>query len=593
MNRPSIATRDRRHCGLEDHGTIHFLSLCDRITHITTLFHLHDLQQTFVLRLTSVAPVMDPSTSAVLSVDLNAVINDLILTNDVPTEQQSSEIKGALRSLKDVLRDTNNTIADLQASLQLLEQQRDALGSTISDCQRIFHPMRGLPPCVLLVIFDHYIEDLISSIDQVYIRDTLDPRNVDTPWKLGQVCHRWRRLALQTPTLWTRVGAQLPSSMPSGALQRMRQRLLVQIWRTSGLPITISLETECSAATVIPFLAGIASHSEYIVNLRVVSTADTFGVLHSLSHMVQGHLPSLESFTIDIGEVAGQLAPMLVKPPTITGFSNAPRLREIIIYGDTSDLASIITLPWEQIVRYRSCLEVSPGAVLGTPYGVIENMTRLVEFSDRRMISANAVEMDRTIRPMTLDSLQMLSISTNVSGARTIGELLRHITLPNLRDFRIVAVEELDELYSFLGRHSQSLTSFTLFPLELDLVVRGQMFLRSLGSLPNLCSLTAHYAPQTVVDALAEVDNDSDRPVIVPLLRTLTFRNGITLEDDARFIAMIEARLDHGLRRLALTSDIVSSHLDAATIGYFTNCLSGDEFLFEEVESSLFIEYDT
>ncbi|KAK7029482.1 hypothetical protein VNI00_014515 [Paramarasmius palmivorus] len=366
--------------------------------------------------------------------------------------------------------------------------------------------------------------------------------------------------------------------------KKMREHLLMQVSRAKGLLLTVSLVTQCCAASAIPFLAGVASRSEQIANLRIVANVDTFDVLNGLSHMVGGLLPSLKAITINIHNVAGQLAQMPVKPSTLLGFVDAPRLREVTIVGDTSDFTSIISLPWGQIVRFRSSLDQYIGMVLASPFEVIQSIARVRELSIRYTIATNV---DHTMSHMTLDYLQTLTISTDIDGAQTVVELLRHATFPSLRDFRISTVEEIVELYGFLGRHSRSITCFSFHPIRSHLDSRAQMTLRSLGSLPNLRSLTAHSASQAVVDALAERSNNR---VLAPVLEDLTFQGCITLEDEAKFVDMIKERLGGTLRRLALSRDISLSQLSSAAVNSLQELSKSHGLFLREAGDSHFLE---
>ncbi|KAK7027288.1 hypothetical protein VNI00_015377 [Paramarasmius palmivorus] len=519
-----------------------------------------------------------------VSVDLDAETRQLLFTNEVPTEDQVHKLQLALQPLKTALHETDIAIANLRGSLEVLGQQRDELERAVSEYQHIFSPIRRVPPCVLLVIFEHYVNGLPSTFDNVYLTNTLDPRHTETPWKLAQICRRWRYHALQTSTLWTRIGAYIPASVSSDALQKMRERLMVQVSRAKGLLLTVSLVTQCCAASAVPFLAGVASRSEQIANLRVVANVDTFDVLDGLSRMVRGLLPFLQAITIHVHNVAGQLAQMPVKPPTLLGFVDAPRLREVTIVGDTSDFTSIISLPWGQLARLSSSLDQYIGMILGSPFQVIQNITRVRELSIRYTIATNV---DHTMSHITLDYLHTLTIMTDIDGAQTVVELLKNATFPSLQDFRISTIEELVELYRFLGRHSHSITSFSFHPIAFSPVNRDQMTLQLLASLPNLQSFTAYSVSQAVVDALAEKNNDW---VLAPVLENLTFQGRITLEDEAILVAMIKKRSEGTLRRLALSMDISRSQLSPVTLNGLRELSDSNDLFLREAGVSRFPE---
>lgn len=58
------------------------------------------------------------------------------------------------------------------------------------------HPIDSLPDELIVAIFVYCVQ-----LDRPGL--SVDPR--DPPWLLGQVCSRWRRIALDTPTLWPNI----------------------------------------------------------------------------------------------------------------------------------------------------------------------------------------------------------------------------------------------------------------------------------------------------------------------------------------------------------------------------------------------------
>ncbi|KIJ24575.1 hypothetical protein M422DRAFT_88704, partial [Sphaerobolus stellatus SS14] len=82
-------------------------------------------------------------------------------------------------------------IKNFRQQLEELENQRDALEERLQFHQAMVAPIRRLFPELLMRVFGFCIET-----------DTPSFRRNSAPLVLTHVCHSWRQLALNCPSLW-------------------------------------------------------------------------------------------------------------------------------------------------------------------------------------------------------------------------------------------------------------------------------------------------------------------------------------------------------------------------------------------------------
>ena len=96
------------------------------------------------------------------------------------------------RDLTQRLQDERDALARIvdekQTAIRFLEAELAALGSKVALTKAYISPIKRLPHELLRHIFLYLLDDCSWSA-----------------WVLSAVCSLWRRLALQMPTLWSKV----------------------------------------------------------------------------------------------------------------------------------------------------------------------------------------------------------------------------------------------------------------------------------------------------------------------------------------------------------------------------------------------------
>ncbi|KAJ7797326.1 hypothetical protein B0H14DRAFT_59807 [Mycena olivaceomarginata] len=102
--------------------------------------------------------------------------------------------------------------------------------------------MQALAPAVTTDYAKLLPPEILSSIflfASAFAKGFLDP--YDFPLRLGQICSRWRVVALSTPRLWYRVES-LPKLPPDSILSLVS----AYVERSRPLPLKLALEVGCN-----------------------------------------------------------------------------------------------------------------------------------------------------------------------------------------------------------------------------------------------------------------------------------------------------------------------------------------------------------
>lgn len=188
-------------------------------------------------------------------------------------------------------------MARLQSSVR---EEREALGSKITELESQKQPINWLPTELLIEIF------LIRTEDESADMAVGPPYNL-APVIISHVCHKWRELALTMPRLWSFISYRTPHWIP--------QPLSVFLQRAGSSPISFNFISTPStngtsdnsnastleAATLIDII-----HTLCCQRRRFRSLTFECGFAKSMEHILEGlthlygHLQELESLDLAI-----------------------------------------------------------------------------------------------------------------------------------------------------------------------------------------------------------------------------------------------------------------------------------------------------
>ncbi|KAF7319097.1 F-box domain-containing protein [Mycena chlorophos] len=216
--------------------------------------------------------------------------SSLLGTNHTPDEAQLKELGAYLVAPTEEL-----TILD--AEIEKLVAKRAALQADIAAHRALMSPIRRAPIDVLQHIFRLTLAD-----DRNCVMDACE-----SPILLGRVCSAWRRLAYNTPRLWSRLHVYLPNTTQGGfghetevsfAVRIQRRKVAVAWWldKSGSCPLSISFHSNDRTTIFQDFVNLLARYRQRWQDIVIGNTAST--VLKTLRDVTAGELPLLRSLAV-------------------------------------------------------------------------------------------------------------------------------------------------------------------------------------------------------------------------------------------------------------------------------------------------------
>ncbi|KAJ6455407.1 hypothetical protein C8R45DRAFT_1082460 [Mycena sanguinolenta] len=355
-------------------------------------------------------------------------------------------------------------------------------------------PILAIPPEITRLIFSLYVNAPHIGCMSMFERIGRGPL------RLATVCKTWRQICLSHPALWAsfRVYAH---EMYHGRIDAFIDFLRCWISRAGNLPLDIAifhpLQHYKDVSLSREMTKIFSSLPEYAARVRSLKMILEMGVAFP-SEELHGCVPHLERLTV----AAGYLYDKSAGP--LTGFQDAPRLREVGLSGLTF---RDISLPWTQLTH----LELGDG--FESAVEILEQTTQLavliVEFPEDMHEDD---EPDFTHPPLTLTHLHTVRLWGVVET-----RLLQYLTLP--------ALKTLDVGYTDAGSfpilHALGVRSgWSLHTLSLK-AVNCEQTITLLESIPSLEEVEIIYAHQTLDPLFRRLQVD---PAFLPEVVSLVIK---------------------------------------------------------------------
>jgi hypothetical protein len=257
------------------------------------------------------------------------------IRSNKPMEEFSSPVEVA--SLE------SNLIATIEAIDQQMERLREARSEVLFQIQSLKWiygaPIRRLPTEILQEIFLEYCKErcsrvAVSTTDYDFVISSRLPsklkgENLTVEMLLTRVCSRWRRIALEMPSLWAIVSPSLAGGHVPPYLER-----------SSQAPLVASICTYSTPGEVLQLLVDQSSRWEK-VDVNFWDEEDWMVRENHPLVQIKGNLPTLKHLSYSA-------------TTDISLFKNAPRLRSLEYRRvRASRSSSPITVnpnfPWSQI----------------------------------------------------------------------------------------------------------------------------------------------------------------------------------------------------------------------------------------------------
>ncbi|KAJ7605516.1 hypothetical protein DFH06DRAFT_947701, partial [Mycena polygramma] len=287
----------------------------------------------------------------------------------------------------------------------------------LTDLNALTAPILNLPPELVCEIFEHCLPP----------PHTL-PSARDAPLLLGQVCRRWRGIALSLPTLWNSISvAHVLAKHPSPGVLA-----LLDTWleRAGGaaLSVSIVLGTENYRTLLHEMRLGVSRSAVFRTlrhsshrwrELEIVRRLEEFPAL--LHREDPWNLPQLVKLTLLL--TPNGRHPSAFPPNMLSNLMDAPLLREVHLMGFTP---TNLLLPWAQltIVHVEHLLPIECLQTLAQT----TNLTTAT-FSIWPMQIFHLPNYAPVVRPAHLASLTLTG--------ELITEILNYLDLPALARFSL------------------------------------------------------------------------------------------------------------------------------------------------------------
>lgn len=230
-------------------------------------------------------------------IETQTIVNTRLRNNNIPSQSNRTETAALVNFGHHHTSRYANEAARLKGVVDGLLAQIQHIESLI------FSPVRKLPPDVLEIIFQFYVEDAGGCRLHFYDREI--PPNI-----LGSVCKYWRELTLSTLSLWTKVSIQFSYGeseplLPENALDTVLSRSC----RADGtrLLLDLTLYADCEREggvqgtniSTFPTVMTLLRHLGRVRKLTVEAESQVFQEFAPLHWLLYGNLPALEHLVVD------------------------------------------------------------------------------------------------------------------------------------------------------------------------------------------------------------------------------------------------------------------------------------------------------
>ena len=428
---------------------------------------------------------MYPASTLFLSmpiIQLESIIisEGLGATNEILPESQRMHVLDLVKDTEKECQDLDAEIFRVQLYLASLQNKRAKYASHMENLHTAIAPCKHLPSEILARIFiqclgwrDSLGRSLNIPVDKVngpWLRQHR-PGLLPAPWILGQICSRWRQIALREKRLW--------NSISFAGNSRNHLEMLEEAFKCSGQS-ALQLEAEES------FEGSSMRENNPLLSLVVCPQSHRISSLH-----LHIRLTTYEDFLLLPSGLFDELVCVEVRvhepwamrvTTTATVFQSTPHLRRATLPPCSSLLA--LALPWHQLAYLGVCSD------LDHFLEIISLCTNLREC--RITLPVSVGQFPTKIFPpagIQLPHLRKLSLNIYYSPGLPYSDFFRPLVLPNLEEF---AFDLNATSYGRLAELSQAIEGLGLPNLLLEFDDAGvDDVMRIACALPPLTTIKA------------------------------------------------------------------------------------------------------
>ncbi|KAF7305223.1 ABC protein [Mycena kentingensis (nom. inval.)] len=245
----------------------------------------------------------------------------LLRSNDPPDDAERATIHRAASALDDRLSLLRNEVARLESQLKALHTELHTLSARREELDTLVSPLRRLPNELLIEIFTHTLPSTSAVMEYGLYREfKLDM----SPWCLMRVSSRWRRVAITTRTLWSRVVVIFSQRL--NVVSYPARLLEVHLDRAAELTISFYGDETSPIEPQRAAMELLMQHAHKWVYCSIILTPGLFAVLNTLPG---ARLTGLRRAYLSWDETEGTLVDGQDAP--VTFLDGAPCLDQVCV----------------------------------------------------------------------------------------------------------------------------------------------------------------------------------------------------------------------------------------------------------------------
>ena len=467
-----------------------------------------------------------------------------LITNDVFPEENRVQfrLQRAAASTELALLDAEIALAELDLESESTEspaynffvarKRRRKLLALIAACNIATAPQKYLPAELLSFIFQLSFSGYPTYLPPV-------GWNIN-PLALCHTCSRWRRVALNTPELWTDVVFRYARELdPYTTLE------IVEEWYTRSGPST-SLSLGVNSWAHHTYRSDHDEVMQAILRRLVVPYVHRFRHLklqlpgadiQSLMTMPNLSFPLLRSFQLVLDpwvkEDQDVWTRMDYKETNGSFWENVPQLTDLEVHNFQGCIfIDTNFFPWTRLTRF--CSDSSPMSV-SQSQAILRRCRKMVEFTLNLDVMLRGNEKAPVLTP-NIELLHLRRFDITFGNSSLIQPFLQPLFIPNVKELNIRSIEKMDiwdpgPLKSLLSRSCYDIEILHIWNFHLG----GEVVAEIVHISPSLSVLLVgveHLLPKSTLEEIA-------RGRLLPNLRSLVCR----IDDLETAIQLIENRL--------------------------------------------------
>ncbi|KAJ3522820.1 hypothetical protein NMY22_g11723 [Coprinellus aureogranulatus] len=358
-------------------------------------------------------------------------------TNYCPSDQDMVDLEGIIECHQGEAKNLAEQILEAQKALSITIARHNALLQCIEGHSALLSPIRRLPEDVLETIF------YTCNIDGIVPSSPTIDSSTHPVLTITRVCRLWRRLALESPRLWSSLNIEVPSPTYSkGAASNLWLRKMggitsaFETWaaRSSRCPLSVGLCIEGDHASrrtqeaclfavgsgygkLVRALQREASRWKLLLLVLIQSPAFLPLSLDLLQNVQLAEPPILEEVVVHVDRgtlqndaavgMAGSFHQLLVSSPVF----GAPSLRQLALFGSWVHVSDADVIQrWKSLtglgVRIDDIPAIGPALDATQVLTILHATPKLT----KARIRLSRTGLQRPPTPVTLPSLLILSV---------------------------------------------------------------------------------------------------------------------------------------------------------------------------------------